>query len=266
MLANEIRKEVVTMCARAKSSHVGTGLSMVDILTWLYSNVMNVSNENVNSPLRDIFILSKGHGSAALYATLAYHGFFDRIRLEEYYQDDGHMPGHPVRNVVPGVEASTGSLGHGLAIGMGHALGQKLSGMASKTYVLLGDGECNEGSIWEAAMLAPKLKLENLIVIIDHNKLQGFGYGAEINAIEPLTDKWKAFGWNVGECNGHQYDELQSTNETLLKQSTTNHLPSIIIAHTIKGKGVSFMENRLEWHYKSPNDQELVLALEELSQ
>ncbi|MUG72483.1 transketolase [Paenibacillus validus] len=244
----------------SKSSHVGTCLSIVEILYVLYFKIMKVDPENPLKPDRDKFILSKGHGSAALYSTLAERGFFSKEILNRYYIDDGILPGHLDMKAVPGIELSTGSLGHGLSVGVGMSIANMLDNNPGNIYVLLGDGECNEGSVWEAAMLASHNKLNNITAIIDCNKLQGFGNTKDIINQENLAERWKSFGWDVLEVDGHSIFDLESC----FNQPATMN-PKVIIAHTVKGKGVSFMEDKLEWHYKSPNTQELEKALKELS-
>jgi len=231
----------------------------VELLWTLYFKVLLIDPQNPANPLRDKFILSKGHASAALYATLAERGFFDKKLLDSFYIDDGVLPGHLDMEAAPGVEASTGSLGHGLSIGLGMAIANKQEGNPGKVFVLLGDGECNEGSVWEAVMLASHLKLDDITAIVDFNKLQGFGRTNEIINQSNMIERWKSFGWEAYEADGH--------NPELLEEifGVTQTGPKVIIAHTIKGKGVSFMEDRLEWHYKSPNDEELCRALQELS-
>jgi len=253
-----IRKAVVYMTHYSKSSHVGTCLSIVDILYALYFKVLNINPKNPKKENRDKLLFSKGHGSAALYATLAERGFFPKALLNRFYVDDGILPGHLDMEAVPGIEISAGSLGHGLSIGVGMALANKGSGNPGKIFVILGDGECNEGSVWEAIMIAPHLKLDNLTAIVDFNQLQGFGRTDEIINQENIVERWASFGWGVIEVNGHNLMEL----EKALKASQSG--PKVIIAHTVKGKGVSFMENKLEWHYKSPNDDEYEEAIREL--
>ncbi len=258
-IANNIRKSIVTMNARSNASHSGTALSAVDILTVLYFKIMNINPNDPNNLNRDRFILSKGHGSSALYATLAEKGFFKKSLLEGFYIDGGQLPGHLDKEAVPGVEVSSGSLGHGLSIGVGMAIANKVDKKNAMVYVMCGDGELNEGSVWEAIMFAPTLKLNNLVMIVDYNKLQGYGRTNDVIDLEPLKDKLEAFNWHVIEINGHNYTEI----EQALAINTIK--PKAIIAHTIKGKGVSYMENQFIWHYKSPNEDQLVQALKELS-
>lgn len=257
-ITDNIRKSILHMVHYSKSSHVGTCLSIVEILYSLYFRVMNVDPAMPKKPDRDKFILSKGHGSAALYATLAEKCFFPKKILDRFYIDNGMLPGHVDMTVVPGLEASAGSLGHGLSIGVGMAIANRQMGNPGKVYVLLGDGECNEGSVWEAVMLANQLRLENLMAIVDYNRLQGFGYTKDVIDQHNLSDRWASFGWNAYDVDGHDVNELEKT--LLLPQQG----PKVIIAHTVKGKGVSFMENRLEWHYKSPNDEQYMQAMKEL--
>lgn len=242
----------------SRSSHVGSCLSIVDILTVLYFKVMNVDPADPSKKDRDRFILSKGHGSAALYATLAEKGFFSKELLEKFYIDGGVLPGHLDKDSVPGIEVSSGSLGHGLSIGVGMSIANRQEKSPAQVFVLLGDGECNEGSVWEAAMLAATLKLGNLTAIVDFNKLQGFGRTNDVIDQSNLAERWRSFGWESYEVDGHDQEELEAV--LLLPHSG----PKAVIAHTIKGKGVSFMENRLEWHYKSPDSAQLSCAVGEL--
>jgi transketolase len=255
---NDIRKSIIHMVHYSKSSHVGTCLSIVDILTVLYFKIMNIDPHNPTKLDRDRFILSKGHGSAALYATLAERGFFPKEYLNRYYIDAGILPGHLDREAVPGVEVSAGSLGHGLSIGLGMAIANQQTNNPGHVYVLLGDGECNEGSVWEAVMLAATLQLKNITAIVDYNKLQSFGRTNEIISQHNITERWKAFGWQTVEIDGHDLDELERGFN--IEQTG----PKVIIAHTIKGKGISYMEDKLEWHYKSPNDDQYIAAIKEL--
>lgn len=255
-LSKKVRRDAVTMAYKACSSHVGAALSMADILVVLYSKILNLKGENM-----DKFILSKGHASAGLYATLAENGIIDKELLDTYCANGSHLSGHPKRGALKGIEASTGSLGHGLAIGCGIALANKNDKLASKAVVLMGDGECDEGSVWEAAMFASSRKLNNLIAIVDNNKFQGLGKVSEVTGLYPLVDKWKAFKWNVITINGHDYNEIYSALKNAYEEKEK---PTVIIADTIKGKGVSFMEGKLEWHYKSPNEEQYKIAMEEL--
>ncbi len=257
-ISKNIRRSIVKMNAKSFASHSGTALSTVDILSSLYFKIMNIDENNPQLKNRDKFILSKGHGSSALYATLSEKGFFDKKLLEGFYIDGGILPGHLDKEAVPGVEVSSGSLGHGLSIGIGMAIANKVDKLDNNVYVMCGDGELNEGSVWEAIMFAPQNKLNNLTLIVDYNKLQGYGKTNEVINLEPLNEKLKAFNWDVIEINGHDFEEIE---KSLTK--VTNK-PKAIIAHTIKGKGVSFMENEFVWHYKSPNEEQLKQALEEL--
>lgn len=260
-IAKEVRQDIVRMAYEAKSSHVGAALSMVDILLVLYFKILNISPENLDDKNRDKFILSKGHASSGLYAVLAKRGFFDKSLLETYDMDGSHLSGHPKKGALPGIEASTGSLGHGIGLACGFALSDKNDKRNCKTVVLMGDGECNEGSVWEVAMFASSRCLNNLIAIIDNNKLQGLGRVSEVTGLYPLTDKWKAFNWNVIDIDGHNYEEIYNSMQKAYEETKR---PTVIIAHTIKGKGISFMEDRLEWHYKSPNQEEYEKAVKEL--
>lgn len=260
-MAKEVRKKILKMIFNSQTSHIGSALSAVDILTVLYFKILSIEPKNPWAENRDRFILSKGHSCAALYAVLALRGFFPEEILDEYCIDGGRLPGHSTMHCVPGVEVSTGSLGHGLPMGIGMAIAAKHDGCKYRIFVLLSDGECDEGSVWEAAMFAAHHKLDNLIAIIDCNELQAFGRTKEVVNLEPLTDKWVAFGWAAKKINGHNFSEIE---DALCKVPFEEHRPSIIIAHTIKGKDVSFMENQLAWHYKSPNKEQLKIALKEL--
>lgn len=259
--AMEIRRSIVEMVAKAKASHVGGALSSVDILTALYFKILSINPKNPKDPNRDIFILSKGHCCSALYATLAHSGFFSKEKLNEFCSDGSSMWGHLSLDSVPGVDATTGSLGHGLSIGIGMAIAMKHNNKKNKIFVLLSDGECDEGSVWEAVLSAHHFKLDNLIAIVDYNKIQSFGSVKEVIDLEPFADKWASFGWSVTEIDGHN---MQQIIETFNNIPFEKYKPSVIIAHTIKGKGVSFMENKLEWHYKSPNPKEYEIAMKEL--
>jgi len=259
-LATRIRAHALKMVHRAGSSHIGGALSIADLLAVLYTGVLQINPARPDWPDRDRFILSKGHAAAAVYATLAEAGFFPMEWLESYYQDDSPLAGH-ITWGVPGVDASTGSLGHGLSIGCGMALAGKHSSRRYRVFVLLSDGECDEGSTWEAVLFAPHHQLDNLVAIVDYNKIQSFGTVKQVLDLDPLAEKWRAFGWAVKEINGHDFNQIENA---LLSVPFQQGRPSCIIAHTVKGKGVSFMENQLAWHYKAPNDEQLRQALAEL--
>ncbi len=243
---------------RANASHSGSALSIVELLTVLYFKYLNVDPKNPKDPNRDKFILSKGHASSALYATLAERGFFDKKVLDGFYIDNGNLPGHIDMEAAPGLECSAGSLGHGLSIGLGMAVAAAYRKLPSQVVVIISDGELNEGSIWEPLLLAPHLKLNKLTVIVDYNKIQSFGITNEVINLEPLNQKLESFNWEVIEIDGHDMNEIGNA----LKRRTEK--PKLILAHTVKGKGVSFMENKLEWHYRSPNSELLEQAFSEL--
>jgi transketolase len=260
-LARDIRKRVLLMISRAKSSHVGTNYSMIELLLVLYANVLRVNPAQPDWQERDRFVLSKGHGCAALYAILAHYGFFPAEWLESFYQNGSPLAGHISHAGVPGVEVSTGSLGHGLSLATGMALAAHRDGKDHRIFALLSDGECDEGSIWEPALFAPQHKLDNLIVIIDYNKIQSLGAVKDVIDLEPLSEKWRAFGWAVHEIDGHDLGEIDKVFSQIPFRPGC---PSCVIAHTVKGKGISFMENQLLWHYRSPQGEELEAALAEL--
>ena len=258
-----IRKNIIETSSRAKIPHLGSCLSCVEILVYLYWIELSINPKKSNDPDRDRFILSKGHGAPGLFQVLAEKGFFSKSELDKFGKNNSLFHEHPpIPGFISGVEAATGSLGHGFPMALGMALSAKIQSKKYKTYSLLSDGECNEGSIWEAALLAPKLKLSNLIAVVDYNKWQATGRSQEIMELEPLAEKWKAFGWFVQEINGHDFLEI---HDSFLNTKNKKDKPSIIIANTIKGKGVSFMEDDNNWHYRTPNDEELKLALAELS-
>ena len=260
-LARKIRCHVVRMAHRARSSHIGSSLSVVDLLAVLYAEILRVNPSEPNWPDRDRFILSKGHAAACVYAVLAEKGFVPFESLDTYYQNGSALAGHITRSGVSGVDASTGSLGHGLGMGCGMALAGRRDRRTYRVFVLLSDGECDEGSTWEAALFAPHHQLDNLVAIVDYNKLQSLATTEHTLALEPLADKWRAFGWSVREINGHDLAEIQSALEIIPWQAGR---PSCVIAHTVKGKGVRFMENAILWHYRHLDDDELQRALEEL--
>lgn len=254
--ANNIRKNILRIAHSSKGPHTGTALSCVDILTVLYFDILNIpSFEDLN---RDIFILSKGHGAMALYATLYEAGYLSKEELFSYYQNGGALPAHLDMNTNKAIEISSGSLGHGLPQALGFAYSKKIQKRAGNVYVVMGDGETQEGSIWEAAMLAPKMGLDNLTVFIDRNNLQGYGRPSELVSFEPIDEKFKSFNWDVYRVDGHDFEAIQNA----MKQPTTK--PKMIICDTVKGKGVSFMENEMKWHYFIVTDGLLAQGLEEL--
>jgi transketolase len=261
-LALRIRKHAVRMTNLGGSSHVGSVLSMADIVAVLYGAVLRVDPRKPEWPERDRFILSKGHAGAGIYAALAESGFFSTDLLDKHCADGSVLSGHVSHRGVPGVELSTGSLGHGLSIGAGVAYGAKLDNAAHRAFVLLSDGECDEGSTWEAAMFASHHKLDNLVAIIDYNKIQSLGPVDETLALEPFADKWKAFGWTCVEVDGHDHGSLYATLSAVPRVAGK---PTCVIAHTTKGKGVSFMERSVLWHYRTPRGSEYDEALNELS-
>lgn len=260
-IAKEIRKTIIETSFLAQSSHIGSSLSCVDILTALYFKILNIDPKNPKLKNRDRFILSKGHAAVALYSTLAERGFFEKEKLNNYCKDASKLAGHSTKNCLPGIEVSTGSLGHGLPMGVGMALAGKKDNKNYRVFVLLSDGELDEGSNWEAFLFASHHKLDNLIAIVDYNKFQAFGKTNKILNLEPLKEKFKAFGWNVKEINGHNFDDIVKSLSNLSKETNS---PTIILANTKKGKGISFMEEKLEWHYKSLTKEQRDLAIKEL--
>ncbi|MGK2962845.1 MAG: transketolase [Gemmatimonadaceae bacterium] len=260
-LALRIRKHAVQMTNLGGSSHVGSVLSMADIVAVLYGGILRVDPSNPRHPERDRFILSKGHAGAGIYAALAERGFFSTDLLDKHCADGSVLSGHVSHRGVPGVELSTGSLGHGLSVGAGMAYGAKLDNQSQRAFVLLSDGECDEGSTWEAAMFASHHQLDNLVAIVDYNKIQSLAPVAETLALEPFGDKWRAFGWSVAEIDGHDHTSLYASL-SVIPRVTGN--PTCIIAHTVKGKGVSFMERSVLWHYRTPRGTEYDEALNEL--
>ena len=261
-IAKEIRKGIIEEVYNAKSGHPGGSLSCADILTVLYFNQMNINENEPNDNQRDRFVLSKGHCSPALYSCLAQRGFIDKEELKKFRNIEGSLQGHPDMNKVKGVDASTGSLGQGLSISNGMALSSKLNHDGYRVYCLLGDGEIEEGEIWEAAMTANKYKLDNLCAILDYNGLQIDGKIEDVKGLDNIEGKFKSFGFNTILVDGHNISNLIDAFETA---KMTKGKPSIIIAKTIKGKGVSYMEGKTEWHGKAPNDEEYSIAIKELS-
>ncbi len=261
--ALNVRRDIVTMVHDAKSGHPGGSLSGADILTVLYEKCLNIPadwDKNPNFAGRDRFILSKGHASPLLYSVLAEHGMFPKNELTTFRKIHSKLQGHPSKGYVPGIEASTGSLGQGLALGCGIAMGLKLDKNNANVVVYMGDGELQEGSCWEAFMQAAHRNLNNLIAIIDRNNLQIDGCTEDVMSIGNVAEKINAFGWDVIEIDGHNFDEIFDATE----KAKLSNKPCAIVAHTIKGKGVSFMENNAGWHGKAPNDEQLAQALEEL--
>jgi transketolase len=260
-IAREVRCHVVKMINLAQVGHPGGSLSAVDLLVALYFHIMRIDPLNPNWEERDRFILSKGHAASALYATLALKGFFALTDLETFGKINSKLQVHPDMRKVPGVEASTGALGQGLSIGVGLALGGRLSRLNYHVYVLMGDGELQEGQVWEAAMCASHYKLDNLTAIVDYNQVQLMGPIDQVMSIGNLNDKWNSFGWSVFEIDGHNFSQIV---DACLGALSTKGKPSVIIAHTVKGKGCSFMEGRYEWHGKPLSNEDLVRALKEL--
>ncbi len=260
-LALRLRQHAVRMAQAGGSSHIGSALSMIDLIAVLYGRVLRIDPANPKWPDRDRFILSKGHAGAGVYAALAERGFFPTDWLGQHYQNGSIFSGHVSHKGVPGVEISTGSLGHGLGIGAGMAMQLRRQGGGQRVFVVMSDGECDEGSNWEAILFAGHQKLDNLIAIVDYNKLQSLAPCAETVGLEPFADKWRAFGWAVRQIDGHDHALLHDTFDALpLEQGK----PNVVIADTVKGKGVSFMENSVLWHYRSPQGDEFRAALAEL--
>ena len=261
-LAWLIRRHSIEMVHLSGGSHIGSILSVADIIAVLYAAVMNYDALNPKSDKRDRIILSKGHAGAALYSALAESGFFSAEELVPHYQNGSRLSGH-VSHHIPGVDFSTGSLGHGLSVAVGMAMAGKMDNKAVKVYVICGDGECDEGTIWEAALAAHHYKLNNLITVIDHNKMQSLDFCENTISLAPFLDKWKSFGWNVIEVDGHNHIELK---KSFLEAAESFDRPSVIVANTIKGCGISYMENNILWHYRYPHDGwEYNMAVEELN-
>ncbi len=261
LISNDLRKRIIKTSADSRIPHIGSCLSCIDMLVYLYWEELNINPSDPENIHRDRFVLSKGHGAPGLFQVLAEKNFFSKNLLSLFGKPGSVFHEHPPKpGYIPGVEAATGSLGHGLPMALGMALAEKINNLKYRTYVMLSDGECNEGSVWEAAMLSAAQNVNKLTVLIDYNKWQATGRSCEVMALEPLQEKWKSFGWEVQEIDGHNFDEISYS----LKNAKSQDKPSAIIAHTIKGKGVSFMEDDNNWHYRIPNESELRLALEEL--
>jgi transketolase len=260
-IARKIRINIINMLEKSQSGHPGGSLSSVEILTALYFKEMRIDPTNPKWEDRDRFVLSKGHGTPVIYGTLAERGFFPKEELNYFRKIDSMLQGHPDMKGTPGIDMTTGSLGQGLAAANGMALAGKLDNKDYRVYAIIGDGECQEGLIWEAAMLAAHYKLDNLTVFLDHNGLQIDGKNEDIMNIEPIDEKFKAFGWNVLHIDGHSFEEILSALESA---KSTKGMPTMIIAKTFKGKGISFMENQVGWHGKAPSTEEAKKAIEEL--
>ncbi len=260
-IAVNVRKGVIEGTFNAKSGHPGGSLSIADIVTYLYFEKMNVDPQNPDDENRDRFVLSKGHTAPALYAALAHRGFFPVELLKTLRKPDSILQGHPSMRYTPGVDMSTGSLGQGISAACGMALGGKLQGKNFKVYVPLGDGEIEEGQVWEAAMFAGNRKLDNLVAIVDYNNLQIDGSLDEVNSPYPIKEKFEVFNWNVIEINGHCFREIE---EAFDKADECKDKPTCIVAHTVKGKGVSFMEDKCDWHGSAPNAEQYAQAMAEL--
>ena len=256
-LAYSSRVSIIEMITASKAAHIGSSLSVIDILSVIYAYKLNNDRNN------DIVLLSKGHAAAAMYAVLGNSGFIPKEKLGTYCQDGSSLGGHVTHFGNNGVEFSTGSLGHALSFGVGKAIAKKINSEKSRIFVVLSDGECDEGSTWEAALVAAHKRLSNLTVIIDRNNLQSLKSTEETLTLEPLDKKWESFGWRVEKVNGHDHDDL--LRKIQIEDNLTSS-PNLIIANTVKGKGVSFMENKIEWHYKSPTTEQKEQALKELAQ
>lgn len=260
--ARILRSRVIETSHKTSTPHLGSCLSCLDILAAMYFSVLRIDPQAPHSPTRDRFILSKGHGAASLFQVLAMRGFYPEAMLDDYGKDGGLFAEHPpTPSHLPGIEAATGSLGHGLPLGVGMAIAGRIQGHDYKVYALLSDGECNEGSVWEAAMFAAAQRLANLCVIVDFNKWQATGRSEEIMALSPLVDKWTAFGWNAVEIDGH---DVAAILAAVARCPGADRKPTAIIAHTVKGKGASFMEDDNNWHYRIPNAEEVARAKQEL--
>ncbi len=264
-LAYKIKRHGLDMTMLSKGSHIGSILSVADVIAVLYGAILNVDPKNPLKADRDRFILSKGHAGAAIYAALAETGFFPAEELKTHYQNGSRLSGHVSHKGVPGVEFSTGSLGHGLPVAIGMALAAQKNKADYFTYVVCGDGECDEGAMWESALIAHQYQLDGLICLIDYNKMQSLDFCENTLSLHPLNQKWAAFGWNVVEIDGHDHKAIY---EGFIKAKAFkgSQKPTVIIAHTVKGKGISFMESNILWHYRSPQGQEYTAAINELEE
>ena len=263
VLAWLIRRNGLEMTHLSRGSHIGSIFSVAEIIAVLYACVLRVDPKNPRWPERDRMILSKGHAGSAVYSALAESGFFPVEELKEHYANGSRLSGHVSHKGVPGVEVSTGSLGHGLAVGAGMALGGKMDGADWHTCVVLGDGECDEGAVWESALQAAQFGLDRLVAVVDYNHMQSLDFVDKTLALEPFEEKWRDFGWNALSCDGHDTEALKRAFAWAWGNAGSGK-PSVILAHTVKGKGVSFMENNILWHYRTPQGEEYEAALKEL--
>ena len=259
--SKDLKRLALEMVHRAGSSHIGGNLSMADIVAVLYNDILSIDPLEPNSPNRDRLIVSKGHAAAILYAALAKRGFFDASELETFCCDGARLGGHVTKSSLSGVEFSAGALGHGLPVGIGMAMAARKLNRSFRTFVIMSDGECDEGSVWEGALFAGHHRLSSLTAIVDYNKIQSFGTVANVLDLEPLNEKWAAFGWDVHEIDGHDHHALKTAFRPTKDNASK---PRVVIAHTTKGKGVDFMEDRLEWHYKSPDKKQLEAAIRQI--
>ena len=263
VLAWLIRRNGLEMSRISRGSHIGSVFSVAEIIAVLYTGILHVDPKNPQMPERDRLILSKGHAGSAVYAALAETGFFPVEELKNHYANGSILSGHVSHKGIPGVEVSTGSLGHGLSIGAGMAMGARMNGEDWRTWVVLGDGECDEGSVWEAALQAAQFRLDRLIAVVDYNHMQSLFTVEKTLQLEPFEDKWRDFGWNAQSVDGHDVRALRAAFERAMGNAGSGK-PSMILAHTVKGKGVSFMEDNILWHYRTPQGEEYEAALKEL--
>lgn len=259
-LAKQLRYQIIQMSLEGDAPHLGSSLSCVDVVAAAYWSFLRIDPNDPQKRNRDRFILSKGHAITTLYAALAYRGFFPKELLKTFNHDGSSLPEHPSPKCAPGVEMATGSLGHGLSVGIGQALAGKILNEKYRVMVLMSDGECNEGSVWEAALFAPKQNLNNLIAVVDFNKWQATGRSEEVMSLSPLKDKWDAFGWEAYEIDGNDMKQILN----VFSKIPYAKKPVAIIAHTVKGKAISFMEDDNNWHYRIPSEKEVALAKSEL--
>ena len=260
-IVRNLRKDILNISYKGQVGHIGSALSIIDILSVLYFKILKINPADPKNEDRDRFLLSKGHAASALYTVLCRKDFFSETELFTFCQNGGRLSVHPENTSLPGIEYASGSLGHGLAVAGGLALAAKKKHKQNRVFVLMSDAECNEGSIWEAAMFAAQQKLDNLVVIVDYNKMQAMGRTGDIIQLEPFVDKWKAFGWGTLEIDGHNLSELE---EKLTHLPIKKGKPNAIIAHTVLGKGISFMEDRLNWHYLTMTEEHFKNAMKEL--